>query len=191
MHSTSHSNAIVSVATGPSGRAIAEAIDPDLLNGIRPSQYGAAGTCPALRGSNLVAERELRDFQSSLRTNQQWAWTCCQIRRIHHCSWTKRCIKGCWSTLAELVITGWCDGFGISNGSWRYNSFNSYTPWQNGSAIHVRLFFSTQWWRCKLSQNTNLLIYWVGWSLLIIAAALLLIDNELDQGNNKPASLQG
>ena len=63
MHSTSHSNAIVSVATGPSGRAIAEAIDPDLLNGIQDHlnmerQAHASYFAAAI----WFAERELRGF---------------------------------------------------------------------------------------------------------------------------------
>ena len=63
MHSTSHSNAIVSVATGPSGRAIAEAIDPDLRNGIQDHlnmerQAHASYFAAAI----WFAERELRGF---------------------------------------------------------------------------------------------------------------------------------
>lgn len=71
MLSTSNPNSVASIETGPSGRAIAEAIDPELLNAIQEHlnmerQAHASYFAAAI----WFAERELRGFQSSLKTSQ-------------------------------------------------------------------------------------------------------------------------
>lgn len=194
MHSTSHSNAIVSVATGPSGRAIAEAIDPDLLNGIQDHlnmerQAHASYFAAAI----WFAERELRGFSKFFKdessSEHEHAAKFGEYIIARGQSVALKAVEAplqSWSSPADVMASAFQMEVDVTTSLQQL-----YAMAERVSDTRTTVFldpmvemqtqseheFAHLLGRVKFADNQ--------------AAALLLIDNELDQGNNKPASLQG
>ena len=194
MHSTSHSNAIVSLATGPSGRAIAEAIDPDLLNGIQDHlnmerQAHASYFAAAI----WFAERELRGFSKFFKdessSEHEHAAKFGEYIIARGQSVALKAVEAplqSWSSPADVMASAFQMEVDVTTSLQQL-----YAMAERVSDTRTTVFldpmvemqtqseheFAHLLGRVKFADNQ--------------AAALLLIDNELDQGNNKPASLQG
>ena len=194
MHSTSSSNATVAIATGPSGRAIAEAIDPDLLNAIQDHlnmerQAHASYFAAAI----WFAERELRGFAKFFKDESS-------SEHEHAAKFGEYIIARGQSVALKTVeapLQSWASPADVMASAFQMevdvttSLQQLYAMAERVSDTRTMVFldpmvemqtqseheFAHLLGRVKFADNQ--------------AAALLLIDNELDQGNNKPASLQG
>lgn len=194
MHSTSSSNATVAIATGPSGRAIAEAIDPDLLNAIQDHlnmerQAHASYFAAAI----WFAERELRGFSKFFKDESS-------SEHEHAAKFGEYIIARGQSVALKTVeapLQSWASPADVMASAFQMevdvttSLQQLYAMAERVSDTRTMVFldpmvemqtqseheFAHLLGRVKFADNQ--------------AAALLLIDNELDQGNNKPASLQG
>ena len=193
MLSTSNSNAIVSIETGPAGRAIAEAIDPDLLNAIQDHlnmerQAHASYFAAAI----WFAERELRGFSKFFKDESS-------SEHEHAAKFGEYIIARGQSVALKAVeapLQSWASPADVMASAFQMevdvttSLQQLYAMAERVSDTRTTVFldpmvemqtqseheFAHLLGRVKFADNQ--------------AAALLLIDNELDQGNNKPASLQ-
>ena len=193
MLSTSNSNAVVSIETGPAGRAIAEAIDPDLLNAIQDHlnmerQAHASYFAAAI----WFAERELRGFSKFFKEESS-------SEHEHAAKFGEYIIARGQSVALKAVeapLQSWASPADVMASAFQMevdvttSLQQLYAMAERVSDTRTTVFldpmvemqtqseheFAHLLGRVKFADNQ--------------AAALLLIDNELDQGNNKPASLQ-
>ena len=193
MLSTSNSNAVVSIETGPAGRAIAEAIDPDLLNAIQDHlnmerQAHASYFAAAI----WFAERELRGFSKFFKDESS-------SEHEHAAKFSEYIIARGQSVALKAVeapLQSWASPADVMASAFQMevdvttSLQQLYAMAERVSDTRTTVFldpmvemqtqseheFAHLLGRVKFADNQ--------------AAALLLIDNELDQGNNKPASLQ-
>ena len=193
MLSTSNSNAVVSIETGPAGRAIAEAIDPDLLNAIQDHlnmerQAHASYFAAAI----WFAERELRGFSKFFKDESS-------SEHEHAAKFGEYIIARGQSVALKAVeapLQSWASPADVMASAFQMevdvttSLQQLYAMAERVSDTRTTVFldpmvemqtqseheFAHLLGRVKFADNQ--------------AAALLLIDNELDQGNNKPASLQ-
>ena len=194
MLSTSNSNAVVSIETGPAGRAIAEAIDPDLLNAIQDHlnmerQAHASYFAAAI----WFAERELRGFSKFFKeessSEHEHAAKFGEYIIARGQSVALKAVEAplqSWSSPADVMASAFQMEVDVTTSLQQL-----YAMAERVSDTRTTVFldpmvemqtqseheFAHLLGRVKFADNQ--------------AAALLLIDNELDQGNNKPASLQG
>ena len=194
MHSTSHSNAIVSVATGPSGRAIAEAIDPDLLNGIQvhlnmERQAHASYFAAAI----WFAERELRGFSKFFKdessSEHEHAAKFGEYIIARGQSVALKAVEAplqSWSSPADVMASAFQMEVDVTTSLQQL-----YAMAERVSDTRTTVFLDPMVEMQTQSEHEFAHLLGRGKFADNQAAALLLIDNELDQGNNKPASLQG
>ena len=194
MLSTSNPNAVASIETGPSGRAIAEAIDPELLNAIQEHlnmerQAHASYFAAAI----WFAERELRGFSKFFKDESS-------SEHEHAAKFGEYIIARGQSVALKAVeapLQSWASPADVMASAFQMevdvttSLQQLYAMAERVSDTRTTVFldpmvemqtqseheFAHLLGRVKFADNQ--------------AAALLLIDNELDQGNNKPASLQG
>ena len=193
MLSTSNSNAVVSIETGPAGRAIAEAIDPDLLNAIQDHlnmerQAHASYFAAAI----WFAERELRGFSKFFKdessSEHEHAAKFGEYIIARGQSVSLKAVEAplqSWASPADVMASAFQMEVDVTTSLQQL-----YAMAERVSDTRTTVFldpmvemqtqseheFAHLLGRVKFADNQ--------------AAALLLIDNELDQGNNKPASLQ-
>ena len=193
MLSTSNSNAVVSIETGPAGRAIAEAIDPDLLNAIQDHlnmerQAHASYFAAAI----WFAERELRGFSKFFKeessSEHEHAAKFGEYIIARGQSVALKAVEAplqSWASPADVMASAFLMEVDVTTSLQQL-----YAMAERVSDTRTTVFldpmvemqtqseheFAHLLGRVKFADNQ--------------AAALLLIDNELDQGNNKPASLQ-
>ncbi len=194
MLSTSNPNSVASIETGPSGRAIAEAIDPELLNAIQEHlnmerQAHASYFAAAI----WFAERELRGFSKFFKDESS-------SEHEHAAKFGEYIIARGQSVALKAVeapLQSWASPADVMASAFQMevdvttSLQQLYAMAERVSDTRTTVFldpmvemqtqseheFAHLLGRVKFADNQ--------------AAALLLIDNELDQGNNKPASLQG
>ncbi len=193
MLSTSRSNASASIETGPSGRAIAEAISPELLNAIQDHlnmerQAHASYFAAAI----WFAERTLKGFSRFFRDESN-------SEHEHAAQFAEYIIARGQSVelkTVEAPLQNWESPADVMASAFQMevdvtaSLQQLYSMAERVSDTRTTVFldpmvemqtqseyeFGHMLGRVKFAENQ--------------AAALLLIDSELDQGNNKPASLQ-
>ena len=193
MLSTTNSSTLSSIVCGPAGRAIAEAIDPDLLNAIQAHlnmerQAHASYFAAAI----WFAERELRGFSKFFRDEST-------SEHEHAAKFAEYIIARGQSVELKAVdapLQGWASPADVLASAFQMevdvtaSLQQLYSIAEHANDTRTTVFldpmvemqtqseheFAHLLGRVKFADNQ--------------AAALLLIDNELDQGNNKPASLQ-
>ncbi|MCB4388694.1 ferritin [Synechococcus sp. MU1617] len=194
MLSTSSSSPSSSIVCGPAGRAIAEAIDTDLLNAIQAHlnmerQAHASYFAAAI----WFAERELRGFSRFFRDESN-------SEHQHAAKVAEYIIARGQSvelTAVEAPFQGWASPADVMASAFQMeidvtaSLQQLYSTAERTNDTRTTVFldpmvemqtqseheFAHLLGRVKFADNQ--------------AAALLIIDNELDQSNNKPASLQG
>ena len=194
MLSTSNSSQASKINYGPAGRAIAEAIDSDLLNAIQDHlnmerQAHASYFAAAI----WFAERELRGFTRFFRDESN-------SEHVHAAKFAEYIIARGQSVALKVVdapMQSWGSPADVMASAFQMevdvtaSLQQLYSIAERVGDTRTTVFldpmvemqtqseheFSHLLGRVKFADNQ--------------AAALLLIDNELDQANNKPASLQG
>ena len=194
MLSTANSISASSIACGPSGRAIAEAIDSDLLSAIQAHlnmerQAHASYFAAAI----WFAERELRGFSRFFRDESnsehehaakfaEYIIARGQSVALQHVDAPLQS----WASPADVMATAFQMEVDVTASLQQlYSMADRVNDTRTTVFLDPMVEMQTQsehefahlLGRVKFADNQ--------------AAALLLIDNELDQGNNKPASLQG
>ena len=193
MLSTSTSTTSSSIQRGPSGRAIAEAIDTDLLNAIQDHlnmerQAHASYFAAAI----WFAERELRGFSRFFRDESA-------SEHEHAAKFAEYIIARGQSVdlkLVEAPLQSWESPADVMASSFQMEvdvtaslqQLYSIAERVNDTRTTVFLDPMVE----MQTQSEHEFAHLLGRVQFADnqAAALLLIDNELDQGNNKPASLQ-
>ena len=194
MLSTTNTSVASSIACGPSGRAIAEAIDSDLLNAVQAHlnmerQAHASYFAAAI----WFAERELRGFSRFFRdeatSEHEHAAKFAEYIIARGQSVTLQALDAplqSWSSPADVMATAFQMEVDVTASLQQlYSMAERVNDTRTTVFLDPLVEMQTQsehefahlLGRVKFADNQ--------------AAALLLIDNELDQGNNKPASLQG
>ena len=194
MLSTSTSRASASIERGPSGRAVAEVIAPDLLNAIQDHlnmerQAHASYFAAAI----WFAERELRGFSRFFRdessSEHEHAAKFAEYIIARGQSVSLKAIEAplqIWESPADVMASAFQMEVDVTSSLQQlYSMAERVTDTRTTVFLDPMVEMQTQsehefahlLGRVKFADNQ--------------AAALLLIDNELDQGNNKPASLQG
>ena len=194
MLSTSTSRASASIECGPSGRAVAEVIAPDLLNAIQDHlnmerQAHAAYFAAAI----WFAERELRGFSRFFRdessSEHEHAAKFAEYIIARGQSVSLKAVEAplqIWESPADVMASAFQMEVDVTASLQQlYSMAERVTDTRTTVFLDPMVEMQTQsehefahlLGRVKFADNQ--------------AAALLLIDNELDQGNNKPASLQG
>ena len=194
MLSTSTSRASASIECGPSGRAVAEVIAPDLLNAIQDHlnmerQAHAAYFAAAI----WFAERELRGFSRFFRdessSEHEHAAKFAEYIIARGQSVSLKAVEAplqIWESPADVMASAFQMEVDVTSSLQQlYSMAERVTDTRTTVFLDPMVEMQTQsehefahlLGRVKFADNQ--------------AAALLLIDNELDQGNNKPASLQG
>ena len=194
MLSTSTSRASASIDCGPSGRAVAEVIAPDLLNAIQDHlnmerQAHAAYFAAAI----WFAERELRGFSRFFRdessSEHEHAAKFAEYIIARGQSVSLKAVEAplqIWESPADVMASAFQMEVDVTASLQQlYSMAERVTDTRTTVFLDPMVEMQTQsehefahlLGRVKFGDNQ--------------AAALLLIDNELDQGNNKPASLQG
>ena len=194
MLSTSTSRASASIDCGPSGRAVAEVIAPDLLNAIQDHlnmerQAHAAYFAAAI----WFAERELRGFSRFFRdessSEHEHAAKFAEYIIARGQSVSLKAVEAplqIWESPADVMASAFQMEVDVTSSLQQlYSMAERVTDTRTTVFLDPMVEMQTQsehefahlLGRVKFGDNQ--------------AAALLLIDNELDQGNNKPASLQG
>ena len=194
MLSTSTSKASASIECGPSGRAVAEVIAPDLLNAIQDHlnmerQAHAAYFAAAI----WFAERELRGFSRFFRdessSEHEHAAKFAEYIIARGQSVSLKAVEAplqIWESPADVMASAFQMEVDVTASLQQlYSMAERVTDTRTTVFLDPMVEMQTQsehefahlLGRVKFGDNQ--------------AAALLLIDNELDQGNNKPASLQG
>jgi ferritin len=194
MLSTSNASPFSSITCGPAGRAIAEAIDADLLNAVQAHlnmerQAHASYFAAAI----WFAERELRGFSRFFRDESN-------SEHVHAAKFAEYIIARGQSVALQVVeapLQSWASPADVMATAFQMevdvtaSLQQLYSMAERVNDTRTTVFldpmvemqtqseheFAHLLGRVKFADNQ--------------AAALLLIDNELDQGNNKPASLQG
>merc|ERR1711871_1343542 len=194
MLSTTNSISAASITCGPSGRAIAEAIDSDLLSAIQahPNMERQAHAS-YFAAAIWFAERELRGFSRFFRDESSG-------EHEHAAKFAEYIIaRGqsvelqvvdaplqSWGSPADVMATAFQMEVDVTASLQQlYSIAERVNDTRTTVFLDPMVEMQTQsehefahlLGRVKFADNQ--------------AAALLLIDNELDQGNNKPASLQG
>jgi ferritin len=194
MLSTSTSRASASIECGPSGRAVAEIIAPDLLNAIQDHlnmerQAHASYFAAAI----WFAERELRGFSRFFRdessSEHEHAAKFAEYIIARGQSVSLKAVEAplqIWESPADVMASAFQMEVDVTSSLQQlYSMAERVTDTRTTVFLDPMVEMQTQsehefahlLGRVKFADNQ--------------AAALLLIDNELDQGNNKPASLQG
>ena len=194
MLSTSTSRASASIECGPSGRAVAEVIAPDLLNAIQDHlnmerQAHAAYFAAAI----WFAERELRGFSRFFRdessSEHEHAAKFAEYIIARGQSVSLKAVEAplqIWESPADVMASAFQMEVDVTSSLQQlYSMAERVTDTRTTVFLDPMVEMQTQsehefahlLGRVKFADNQ--------------AAALLLIDSELDQGNNKPASLQG
>ncbi|QNJ03491.1 ferritin [Synechococcus sp. PROS-U-1] len=194
MLSTSTSRASASIERGPSGRAVAEVIAPDLLNAIQDHlnmerQAHASYFAAAI----WFAERELRGFSRFFRdessSEHEHAAKFAEYIIARGQSVSLKAVEAplqIWESPADVMASAFQMEVDVTSSLQQlYSMAERVTDTRTTVFLDPMVEMQTQsehefahlLGRVKFADNQ--------------AAALLLIDNELDQGNNKPASLQG
>ena len=194
MLSTSTSRASASIECGPSGRAVAEVIAPDLLNAIQDHlnmerQAHASYFAAAI----WFAERELRGFSRFFRdessSEHEHAAKFAEYIIARGQSVSLKAVEAplqIWESPADVMASAFQMEVDVTSSLQQlYSMAERVTDTRTTVFLDPMVEMQTQsehefahlLGRVKFADNQ--------------AAALLLIDNELDQGNNKPASLQG
>ena len=194
MLSTSTSRASSSIERGPSGRAVAEVIAPDLLNAIQDHlnmerQAHASYFAAAI----WFAERELRGFSRFFRdessSEHEHAAKFAEYIIARGQSVSLKAVEAplqIWESPADVMASAFKMEVDVTSSLQQlYSMAERVTDTRTTVFLDPMVEMQTQsehefahlLGRVKFADNQ--------------AAALLLIDNELDQGNNKPASLQG
>ena len=194
MLSTSTSRTSASIEHGPSGRAVAEVIAPDLLNAIQDHlnmerQAHAAYFAAAI----WFAERELRGFSRFFRdessSEHEHAAKFAEYIIARGQSVSLKAVEAplqIWESPADVMASAFQMEVDVTASLQQlYSMAERVTDTRTTVFLDPMVEMQTQsehefahlLGRVKFGDNQ--------------AAALLLIDNELDQGNNKPASLQG
>ena len=194
MLSTSTSRASASIERGPSGRAVAEVIAPDLLNAIQDHlnmerQAHASYFAAAI----WFAERELRGFSKFFRdessSEHEHAAKFAEYIIARGQSVSLKPVEAplqTWESPADVMASAFQMEVDVTSSLQQlYSMAERVTDTRTTVFLDPMVEMQTQsehefahlLGRVKFADNQ--------------AAALLLIDNELDQGNNKPASLQG
>ena len=194
MLSTSTSRASSSIERGPSGRAVAEVIAPDLLNAIQDHlnmerQAHASYFAAAI----WFAERELRGFSRFFRdessSEHEHAAKFAEYIIARGQSVSLKAVEAplqVWESPADVMASAFQMEVDVTSSLQQlYSMAERVTDTRTTVFLDPMVEMQTQsehefahlLGRVKFADNQ--------------AAALLLIDNELDQGNNKPASLQG
>ena len=193
MLSTSTSTTSSSIQRGPSGRAIAEAIDTDLLNAIQDHlnmerQAHASYFAAAI----WFAERELRGFSKFFRDESA-------SEHEHAAKFAEYIIARGQSVdlkLVEAPLQSWESPADVMASSFQMevdvtaSLQQLYSMAERVSDTRTTVFLDPM--VEMQTQSEHEFAHLLGRVQFADnqAAALLLIDNELDQGNNKPASLQ-
>ena len=193
MLSTSTSTTSSSIQRGPSGRAIAEAIDTDLLNAIQDHlnmerQAHASYFAAAI----WFAERELRGFSRFFRDESA-------SEHEHAAKFAEYIIARGQSVdlkLVEAPLQSWDSPADVMASSFQMevdvtaSLQQLYSMAERVSDTRTTVFLDPM--VEMQTQSEHEFAHLLGRVQFADnqAAALLLIDNELDQGNNKPASLQ-
>ena len=193
MLSTSTSTTSSSIQRGPSGRAIAEAIDTDLLNAIQDHlnmerQAHASYFAAAI----WFAERELRGFSRFFRDESA-------SEHEHAAKFAEYIIARGQSVdlkLVEAPLQSWESPADVMASSFQMevdvtaSLQQLYSMAERVSDTRTTVFLDPM--VEMQTQSEHEFAHLLGRVQFADnqAAALLLIDNELDQGNNKPASLQ-
>jgi len=190
----STSDAATPIQTGPSGRAIAEAIEADLLNAIQDHlnmerQAHASYFAAAI----WFAERELRGFSKFFNDESSSE----HEHAAHFAEYIIARGQSVMLSAVEAPLQSWTSPADVMGSAFQMevdvttSLQQLYAMAERVSDTRTTVFldpmvemqtqseheFSHLLGRVKLADNQ--------------AAALLIIDNELYQGNNKPASLQG
>ena len=194
MLSTSTPRASASIERGPSGRAVAEVIAPDLLNAIQDHlnmerQAHASYFAAAI----WFAERELRGFSKFFRdessSEHEHAAKFAEYIIARGQSVSLKAVEAplqIWESPADVMASAFQMEVDVTSSLQQlYSMAERVTDTRTTVFLDPMVEMQTQsehefahlLGRVKFADNQ--------------AAALLLIDNELDQGNNKPASLQG
>ena len=194
MLSTSTSRASASIERGPSGRAVAEVIAPDLLNAIQDHlnmerQAHASYFAAAI----WFAERELRGFSRFFRdessSEHEHAAKFAEYIIARGQSVSLKAVEAplqIWESPADVMASAFQMEVDVTSSLQQlYSMAERVTDTRTTVFLDPMVEMQTQsehefahlLGRVEFADNQ--------------AAALLLIDNELDQGNNKPASLQG
>ena len=193
MLSTSTSTTSSAIQRGPSGRAIAEAIDTDLLNAIQDHlnmerQAHASYFAAAI----WFAERELRGFSRFFRDESA-------SEHEHAAKFAEYIIARGQSVdlkLVEAPLQTWDSPADVMASSFQMevdvtaSLQQLYSMAERVSDTRTTVFLDPM--VEMQTQSEHEFAHLLGRVQFADnqAAALLLIDNELDQGNNKPASLQ-
>ena len=193
MLSTSTSTTSSAIQRGPSGRAIAEAIDTDLLNAIQDHlnmerQAHASYFAAAI----WFAERELRGFSKFFRDESA-------SEHEHAAKFAEYIIARGQSVdlkLVEAPLQSWESPADVMASSFQMevdvtaSLQQLYSMAERVSDTRTTVFLDPM--VDMQTQSEHEFAHLLGRVQFADnqAAALLLIDNELDQGNNKPASLQ-
>ena len=193
MLSTSTSTTSSAIQRGPSGRAIAEAIDTDLLNAIQDHlnmerQAHASYFAAAI----WFAERELRGFSRFFRDESA-------SEHEHAAKFAEYIIARGQSVdlkLVEAPLQSWESPADVMASSFQMevdvtaSLQQLYSMAERVSDTRTTVFLDPM--VDMQTQSEHEFAHLLGRVQFADnqAAALLLIDNELDQGNNKPASLQ-
>ena len=194
MLSTTSSSQSTTINCGPAGRAIAEAMDPDLLNAIQAHLNMERQAHASYFGAAIwFAERELRGFTRFFRDESN-------SEHEHAAKFAEYIIARGQSVelkAVEAPLQRWASPGDVMASAFQmevdvtaslqqlYSIAERVSDTRTTVFLDPMLEMQTQsehefahlLGRVKFAENQ--------------AAALLLIDNELDQGNNKPASLQG
>ncbi len=194
MLSTSTSRASASIERGPSGRAVAEVIAPDLLNAIQDHlnmerQAHASYFAAAI----WFAERELRGFSKFFRdessSEHEHAAKFAEYIIARGQSVSLKAVEAplqIWESPEDVMASAFQMEVDVTSSLQQlYSMAERVTDTRTTVFLDPMVEMQTQsehefahlLGRVKFADNQ--------------AAALLLIDTELDQGNNKPASLQG
>ena len=180
------------IVCGPAGRAIAEEIDTDLLNAIQAHlnmerQAHASYFAAAI----WFAERELRGFSRFFRD---------ESNSEHAAKFSEYIIARGQSVVLKAVdapLQSWASPADVMASAFQMEvDFTASLQQLYSMAERVNDTRTTVFLDPMVEMQTNSeheFAHLLGRVKFADnqAAALLLIDNELDQGNNKPASLQG
>ena len=194
MLSTINSSPTSSFACGPSGRAIAEAIDSELLNAIQDHlnmerQAHASYFAAAI----WFAERELRGFSSFFRdestSEHEHAAKFAEYIIARGQSVALKAVDAPfqnWTSPADVMASAFQMEVDVTTSLQQlYSMAERVSDTRTTVFLDPMVEMQTQsehefahlLGRVKFADNQ--------------APALLIIDNELEQGNNKPVSLQG
>ena len=194
MLSTSTSSHTSKIHCGPAGRAIAETIDSDLLNAIQAHlnmerQAHASYFAAAI----WFAERELRGFSRFFRDESN--------SEHEHAAKFAEYIIARGQSVALMAVDAPLQSWG-SPGDVMATAFQMevdvtaslqqlYSMAERVSDTRTTVFLDPMVEMQTLSEHEFAHLLGRVKFADNQPAALLLIDNELDQGSNKPASLQG